>query len=533
MARRSRLVLSKVACVIAALMTVAAPAAAVQVIPPGLPGDPNSAPRVPRRPPQQPAAPVTPPVQPPVPPVQPPVPPVQPPVPPVQPAVPPVQPAVPPVQPAVPPVQPAVPPAGASTTTTLAPTEPPAAAPPAEPKVSTRFRRPRPPTFPGAKVNFPSFKDDHWTVGEPVKAFEPGKIYAIEFFSTTCGHCREAAPLVAELVNVFGEDVVFFGVTDEPLDKVRAYIGKPENAEKIVFPVVSDPDKEGNKAFQYGTFKVSTPRIFIVKDGVLQWYGHPNGAQATLDGLLEGTWDPASVASEFIVDSCMERAKDHLNKMRQEIDRTGEWASLYALLDSMKSALPERASYFELQKFGTMIGPDGQHEAGYLLARQIVENYKDDIASLRTVARTILNSPWVQVRDLPFAHEVALKADALGQAKDARAAEILALSWFSQGDRDRALAEINRAIELETEPKLKARYEASRKRYTTDPPGPVPHVHASKESEHVDHDQPHVPPSDSAPMPAEPAPAPATPAPTAGAPAASGSPAAAVAPQSP
>ena len=92
--------------------------------------------------------------------------------------------------------------------------------------------------------------------GEPVTAYEPGKIYAIEFFSTTCGHCREAAPVVAELFNVFGEDVVFFAVTDEPLDKVQAWIEKPENAEKVQFPVVSDPDKEGNKASEHGTSKL-------------------------------------------------------------------------------------------------------------------------------------------------------------------------------------------------------------------------------------------------------------------------------------
>lgn len=337
--------------------------------------------------------------------------------------------------------------------------------------------------------------------GEPVTAYEPGKIYAIEFFSTTCGHCREAAPVVAELFNVFGEDVVFFAVTDEPLDKVKGWIEKPENQEKVKFPVVSDPDKEGNKALQYGTFRVSTPRIFIVKDGVLQWYGHPNGAQEPLDALVEGSWDASKISNDYIVESCMERAKDHLNKMRQEVDRTGEWVNMYRLLDSMRQALPERASFFDLQKFGTLIGPDNKPDEGYALARQIVETYATDIASLRTVARTILNSPWVQVRDLAFAHAVALKADALGEGKDARSAEILALSWFSQGDREKALAEIDRAVALEPEPKLRVRYEQSRKKYETETPGPVPSASA-KAGEHVDHDQPAVPPSESAPVPA-------------------------------
>ena len=300
---------------------------------------------------------------------------------------------------------------------------------------------------------------------------------------------------------MFGEDVVFFAVTDEPLDAVKAWLAKPENADKVKFRVVSDPDKEGNKAFQYGTFKVSTPRIFVVKDGVLQWYGHPNGAQQPLDALIEGTWDPEAVKNEYIIESSMERARDHLNKMRQEVDRTGEWGNLYALLDSMKQALPERAAFFDLQKFGTMIGPDGKTEEGYALGRQMVETYATDIASLRTVARTILNSPWVRMRDLPFAHDVALKADALGEGKDARSAEILALSWFSQGDREKALSEIDRAIALEADARLKDRYAQSRRRYETETPGPVPTAGQETPKEHVDHDHPPEPPAETAPAP--------------------------------
>jgi hypothetical protein len=187
---------------------------------------------------------------------------------------------------------------------------------------------------------------------------------------------------------------------------------------------------------------------------------------------------------------------------------------LYKLLDSMRQALPERASFFDLQAFGTMIGPDNKPEQGYALARKIVQTYSDDIASLRTVARTILNSPYVQVRDIPFAHAVALKADALGEGKDSRSAEILALSWFSQGDREKALAEIDRAISLESEPRMKARYEQSKKRYETEEPGPVPSAN-TKSNEHIDHDQPTEPPADSAPVPGTDAPASVTPEPAA------------------
>lgn len=337
--------------------------------------------------------------------------------------------------------------------------------------------------------------------GEPVKGFEPGRIYAIEFFSTTCGHCKEAAPVVAELHNVFSEDVTFFAVTDEDPEKVKAWLAAPENAEKVHFPIAADPAREGNRALQYGTFKVSTPRIFIVKDGIVQWYGHPNGAQETIDALMDGTWDPERVKADFVIESCMERARDHMNEMRKEIEQTGDWSKLYRLLDSMAQALPERKSYFELQKFGTLIGPDDKADEGYALGRAIVKAYAEDIASLRTVARTILNSPWVQRRDLAFAHEVALAADRLGQGKDSRAAEILALSWFSQGDREKALAEIDRALALEPDPKVKAKYEAQKVRFTNDPPVPLASTPLKKGDEHVDAGHSAAPAVEVAPMP--------------------------------
>jgi tetratricopeptide (TPR) repeat protein len=103
-------------------------------------------------------------------------------------------------------------------------------------------------------------------------------------------------------------------------------------------------------------------------------------------------------------------------------------------------------------------------------------HYAKDIASLRTIARTTLNSPRVKQRDLDFAFAIARAADTIGKGQDARAAEILALAYFSRGDRDNAIANQERAIALQTDAKLKAQYEAQLAKYRTDEPKPVPYT---------------------------------------------------------
>ena len=65
-------------------------------------------------------------------------------------------------------------------------------------------------------------------------------------------------------------------------------------------------------------------------------------------------------------------------------------------------------------------------------------------------------------------------ADSLGGEKDARAAEILALAYFSRGDRENAIKLQERAITLQDNAKLKATYETQLAKYRVNEPKPVP-----------------------------------------------------------
>jgi len=139
----------------------------------------------------------------------------------------------------------------------------------------------------------------------------------------------------------------------------------------------------------------------------------------------------------------------------------------------MAVGIPGRASTFELQKFGTMIGPADMPAPGYAYGRELEVKYAADIASIRTLARTTLNSPQVKVRDLDWAFALAEKADALGKGEDPRAAEIMALAYFSKGNREKAIEHQERAIKFQSNAKLKKVYEDQLAKYRTQEPKPV------------------------------------------------------------
>lgn len=330
-----------------------------------------------------------------------------------------------------------------------------------------------PGVYPGAKIDFPPL--GNFVQGKKATGYAPGQIYVFEFFSTTCGHCAESAPVIEALVAEYTpKGFEFISITAEDEAKVQEWIAKPENAEVFKHSLALDPGSKAQKALQDPTFQILTPRFFVVQNGVVLWYGHPDIAENPFKQIAAGTWDFNSVKAEFIDNALVARAKNQISGLVKQCEKDGKWQDLLVLLESMAAGIPARASTFELQKFGTMIGPADMSAEGYAYGRELEVKYATDIASIRTLARTTLNSPQVKIRDLEWATTLAEKADQLGQGKDPRAAEIMALACFSKGDRDGAVKHQERAITLQDNAKLKKTWELQLEKYRKDEPKPVP-----------------------------------------------------------
>ena len=347
--------------------------------------------------------------------------------------------------------------------------------PPALPTAKVvEYQRHYPSVFPGARVAFPKVKA--WLQGEPITRYEPEKIYFIEFFTTTCSHCAEQAPLVAEIVRTYQPlGVEFIAISKEEHPVLLAWLNKPETKVLVSYRVASDPNLSGDRILQFGTFKNSTPRVFLIKDGIVQWYGHPSLTEKPLASIVAGTWDPLEIKDEFVLTSQVEQAKDQITAKVTACEKTGDWQPALDLIDSIVQAFPEKSASFQTQRFTVMIGIGNMPDAGYALGKKLVAEYPSDIATLRSLARTTLNSPFVQTRDLDFAMQTALAADALGKNEDARAAEVVAFAYFSKGDREHALENQERAIRLQTDAVLLKQYHTSLEKYKTAEPGPIPY----------------------------------------------------------
>jgi thiol-disulfide isomerase/thioredoxin len=378
-------------------------------------------------------------------------------------------PATPTIPAPVTPGTPTQPLAAAPTTKPATPAAP--AAPPAQRPIT--FARVNPPIQPGARVSFPAFAA--WVKGTPITSFTPGKVYVFEFFSTSCSHCKEFAELITRLARTYGaQGAEFIAITDEEAPIVKAWLALPGKLNEVPYSVVSDPDRSAMITLQNGTFRNFNPRFFVIKNGIVQWFGHPKDAEEPIAKVVAGTWDPETVRAAAITDSTVSRAKDLLDRVARECDKTGDWTPMFAAVDAVRAAIPERAGQYDAQRFVIMIGLGDMPDAGYEFGRRIAKEYAQDMLTTRSLARAILSSPYAKRRDIDFAMELAVTADTLARGEDARAADTLGLAWFSKGNREKAIENAERAVKLEKDQKTREQYQQALQKFRTGTPGPEP-----------------------------------------------------------
>jgi hypothetical protein len=202
--------------------------------------------------------------------------------------------------------------------------------------------------------------------------------------------------------------------------------------------------------------------------------GHPNASEKPLERILEGSFDLAAFRKEFVLEANAAAANAAISAMTRRCQESGGWDPLFQLYDQVAEQLPERAGIVGVDRFTTMIGLADQVDAGYAYGRSLMERHGDDGRVLRAIARVVLTNATVRRRDVDFAMKAAEAAGVIGQDKDPKALEVLGLAWFAKGDRERAVAFVERAKSLETERKFLKQYDRTLARFRREKPGPMP-----------------------------------------------------------
>lgn len=128
----------------------------------------------------------------------------------------------------------------------------------------------------------PKLETGKWVQGEPVKDFEKGKAYLVEFWATWCGPCRATIPHLNDLHTKFqdkGLVVIGQNVWERDESKVEPFVKMM--GKKMTYRVAFDDkskNKEGamSKSWMEAAGRNGIPSAFLVdKQGKISWIGHP------------------------------------------------------------------------------------------------------------------------------------------------------------------------------------------------------------------------------------------------------------------
>ncbi|MBL9141717.1 MAG: TlpA family protein disulfide reductase [Phycisphaerae bacterium] len=323
-----------------------------------------------------------------------------------------------------------------------APASAPAAAPAASAPTATTAPAER--LSLGSKAPAPDISD--FIRGARPEFFEPGKVYVLEFWATWCPPCRASMPHLSDLADKYKDKgVVVVGVSDEAPAKVESFLNKDEWKQKARYILAADPDHSTHTAYMKASGQQGIPTAFVVKDGVVQWIGHPTELDKPLEQIVAGTWDLKSAKTDF--DTAMEAERKAMAKQETiaKAFDAKDWPTVLKAMDELidDATGPDKAM-MQLNKAQVLLIAD-RNADGYALIETVLKGGTD--GQLHTMAATIvLRTPELKDRRVDSAIawlETALKAE---DSINAQALAELASAWNMKGDHAKAVEFTERAI---------------------------------------------------------------------------------------
>lgn len=184
----------------------------------------------------------------------------------------------------------------------------------------------------------PALAIQKWVQGDAVKAFEPGKVYVVEFWATWCGPCVRGMPHLTELQKKYedkGVRILGINIWDDPAkvvpfleDEVKMH-GKP-GKEVMQYTVGIEEKIEGLDPKKPDGGRMSTtwmlpagrngiPSAFIVdQKGKIAWIGHPGTMDDALAQIVAGKWDLASESKKYVTKVIGDKKAEELFTLLQK-----------------------------------------------------------------------------------------------------------------------------------------------------------------------------------------------------------------------
>jgi thiol-disulfide isomerase/thioredoxin len=327
----------------------------------------------------------------------------------------------------------------------------------------------------------PQLSISKWVKGEPVKGFEKGKIYVVEFWATWCGPCKVSIPHVSQLQAKYkdkGLTVIGVDIWERDVAMVEPFV--KEMGDKMGYTVgieepiaAADPAKaraempKGRMATDWmeAAGQQGIPCSFVVdRESKIAWVGHPMAMGRVLEKVVAGTFDVKANAE-------LEKKIDALNEQVGEAAQAKEFDKALKLRDEIIALDADQADQQNVGKLALFM-QKGDTTGGNKLAGELADRAakeKDSMLAART-ASMLLSGPLAGKMDADLALRAAESAFELSD-KSVMYQRLLAQAYAGK-------KQYGKAVELQTKVvgqivgPLKAREEKVLEEYKKGAAGP-------------------------------------------------------------
>jgi hypothetical protein len=268
----------------------------------------------------------------------------------------------------------------------------------------------------------PRFESQEWILGEPVTAFEPGKVYLLHLWYVWCDECTSIMPRLTELQSQYADQgLVVIGATSPGQVNTREAVEKFvfESRTPIGFSITWDRTRVTMDAWMNASGHTGVPCMFIVnREGKIGFIGGLAEFEAPLKRILSG-------------------------QDNTELDAVQYSACITASLTF---------THFE-QKIVMKDWP-----GAYNLGRELLDGRGANCHHVASNIAWLIVDPAkpLEVPDLDLALRAARRADELSDGRDANTIDTLARVHFMRGEIDKAVEMEERAVRAARSDTLRA-----------------------------------------------------------------------------
>ncbi|MFN4839503.1 MAG: TlpA disulfide reductase family protein, partial [Phycisphaerales bacterium] len=284
----------------------------------------------------------------------------------------------------------------------------------------------------------PELKIETWIKGEPVKAFEPGSTYVVQFFATWCGPSRQAIPRLTRLSRQFREKglvVLAISSSDTRGERdVRPFVERM--GDRMDYRVAVDNARSTDALWMQAAGMPAIPVAFVVNAaGKIVWIGHPlAGLDAVVEQVVAGVFDADAFARR-------ERELEAMYVQFTDAVMGGKFEEALKVLDRCKALAPGMSAQFDYQRLGLMFQEMGDIEGALKLGEALVAgDFRDDEVMLVQLAQALTSDPRKARAGAALGLKAAVRAAELSQGKDPGVLLVKAEMQFLTRDVDGAIA---------------------------------------------------------------------------------------------